>query len=318
MRALKPLRAAIYKLASDDQITPQHYMYILACIKARCYKYAFTLLDLNPFSIEPSKTGIESIDVRLYFYYGGIVYTALKNFKQAQDFFLNVISFPAYLTSEIMIEAYKKYTLVSLLHEGNIPTVSRFTGSGISRHIKQRCQVYEDLVNSYSTHSSEDFKNCMINHTDVLLKDNNLGLVKQVLHSLTNDNITKLTKTYITLSLKNIGEKAKISESEVELRILKMIRRKEIYAQINQKDGMISFHENPNQFNTSSTMRYLDNNIYNTISLFKSVRNLDETITTSHQYIHKMVQSERGSRFGHPSEFEGGYMDDPQGTGFRG
>jgi len=129
-----------------------------------------------------------------------------------------------------------------------------------------------------------------------------LNLQKRISHSL----------------LKNIGEKARCTEQEVEFRILKMIRKKQIYAQINQKDGMISFHENPDQFNTSSTMKYLDSNIYNTITLFRSVRNLDETITTSHQYIQKMLQSERGGRFGgHPSEFEG-YMDDPTGTGFRG
>jgi len=320
MRAIKPLKAAIHKISHDDQITPQHYMFILACIKAKCYTIGKIILDTNPFCIEPIKTGIESVDVRLYFYYGGVVYSALKMYKHAQDFFLNVISFPAFLTSEIMIEAYKKYVLVSLIHEGNVPSVSRFTGNGISRHIKQRCQAYEDLTNSYGTHSPEDFNNCIINHQDILLKDNNLGLARQVLHSLTNDNITKLTKTYITLSVKNIGEKAKIHEQEVEFRILKMIRKGQIYAQINQKDGMISFHENPDHYNTSSTMSYLDNNIHNTITLFKSVRSLDETITTSHQYIQKMVQSEKGlGRFGgHPSEFEGGYMEDPTGTGFRG
>jgi len=32
MRAIKPLKAAIHKISHDDQITPQHYMFILACI----------------------------------------------------------------------------------------------------------------------------------------------------------------------------------------------------------------------------------------------------------------------------------------------
>jgi len=239
-----------------------------------------------------------------------------KKFKQAQDYFLSVISFPAFLTSEIMVEAYKKYVLVSLLYEGTVPSVSRFTGNSFTRQIKQRCQVYEDLSNSYDTHSSEDFKKCLHNHSEALYKDNNLGLAKQVLQQLTNDNITKLTKTYLTLSIKNIGDKTRTNEKSLEQRILGMIRNRQIYAQINQKDGMVSFHENPDQYNTSSTMNYLDNNIHNTISLFKSVRFIDETITTSQQYIQKMVQGEKG-KIGQPSELEG-YMDDPIGIGFRG
>jgi len=316
MRAIKPLRSAVYKIAAEDQITPQHYMFTLACIKARCYKTALSLLDSNPFSVDPSRTGIESVDIRLFFYYGGIVYTALKNFKQAQESFLNVISFPAYITSEIMLEAYKKFILVSLLYNGNIPSITKFSGTGFTRNIKQRCQPYEDMINSYNTHSIDDFKTCIAIHNEEFVKDNNLGLVKQLLHSLTNENISRLTKTYLTLSLKNIGEKTKTKQEEVEQRILKMIRKNQIHAQINQKDGMISFHESPNEYNTTSTIKYLDNNIYSTINLFKSVRTLDETITTSQQYIQKMVQSEKSGRFGHPSDFE--LMDDPTGTGFRG
>jgi len=98
-----------------------------------------------------------------------------------------------------------------------------------------------------------------------------------------------------------------------------MIRKGEIYAQINQKDGMISFHENPDQYRSSTTMTYLDYNIYNTITLCNSVRTLDEMITTSTIYMQKAIQSERGTgRYGVPQggiEYEG-FSEDP--LGFRG
>jgi len=219
-----------------------------------------------------------------------------------------------------MVEAYKKFILVSLLFEGTVPSISRFSGHGFIRQVKQNCSAYEDLATAFSSQSPDEVRKIMIVNSDIFLRDSNLGLVKQVLTSLTKSNITKLTKTYLTLSLKNIAEKVHIQDEKiVEQKILEMIRKGEIYAQINQKDGMISFHENPDQFRSSSTMTYLDFNIYNTINLCKSVRTLDETITTSPQYMQKAVQSERGRGFGGPpggSEYEG-FTDDP-GMGFRG
>jgi len=161
MRAIKPLREAILKVAPEreDHITPQHYMFVLSCIKSKCYKAALPYLELkNSFTIENGKTGIESVDVRLFYYYGGIVYTALKKYQHAQEFFLNVVSFPAFITSEIMVEAYKKFVLVSLLFEGTVPSISRFSGHGFIRLVKQKCAAYEDLATAYSTQYPEEVK----------------------------------------------------------------------------------------------------------------------------------------------------------------
>jgi len=123
-----------------------------------------------------------------------------------------------------------------------------------------------------------------------------------------------LTKTYLTLSLKNIGEQVHDDVKSVESNILMMIRNGQIYAKINQKDGMVSFYENPDQYNSNSTLNYLDTNIHHIIELHNIVRTLDETITTSQQYVQKMVQSERG-KFG-PGTNEDFDITDP--ADFRG
>jgi len=61
-------------------------MFTLCCIQAKAYNYALPLLDQTAFNIDPEATAIESRDVRLYFYYGGVVYMAMKRFSQAIEF----------------------------------------------------------------------------------------------------------------------------------------------------------------------------------------------------------------------------------------
>lgn len=56
----------------------------------------------------------------LYYYYGGMIYTATKNYDRAQYFFRVCITTPALAVSHIMLEAFKKYILISLILEGKV------------------------------------------------------------------------------------------------------------------------------------------------------------------------------------------------------
>lgn len=56
----------------------------------------------------------------LYYYYGGMIYLAVRNLDRALYFFEVAITTPAHAFSHIMLEAYKKYILVSLLLHGKV------------------------------------------------------------------------------------------------------------------------------------------------------------------------------------------------------
>jgi len=295
IRAIKPLKNAIWKIGPGDQITPQHAMFLQSCILAKCYKAALPVLVRFVFEIEPEKTGIESIDTRLYFYYGGICYIGLKQFNKALEFFEIVISAPALMISAIMVEAYKKYVLVSLIQRGEVGTLPRYTNSSLNRMFKQICPGYEELITSFSTKSIQDLHKVVENHGVHFLKDGNMGLVKQAIQSLYKQNIQRLTKTYITLSMKDITEQSGLGDPvETERRVFKMIQNGEVFATINQKEGMVEFHDDPEQYNDNKTLEDLDKHIQLAINLTKKVREIDENISLSQRYIQKTLQAERG------------------------
>lgn len=145
MRAIKPMKIAINKIAPADHLTPQHALLCLACISAKCYKAALSTLNQFVFLIEPKLTGIASEDTRLYYYYGGICYAALKEWEKATEFFEIVLSAPAMMPSAIMVEAYKKFILVSLIHKGEPGSVPKCANMSLVRVFKQFSAAYDGI-----------------------------------------------------------------------------------------------------------------------------------------------------------------------------
>ena len=58
----------------------------------------------------------------MYYYYGGVIYAALKNYDRSLYCFEVALTTPASAISHIMLESYKKYILVSLILHGKVIT----------------------------------------------------------------------------------------------------------------------------------------------------------------------------------------------------
>lgn len=130
--------------------TSTHLLFVRLCLRARAYTYALPVLDKNvchfptstshpafkssvlpcaahdsSLSFVTETSGISSKltykDYLQYFLCGGMVYMALKQWCKAAHFLGIVISMPTVgPISMIMVEAYKKWILVSLLEKGKV------------------------------------------------------------------------------------------------------------------------------------------------------------------------------------------------------
>jgi len=141
-----------------------------------------------------------------------------------------------------------------------------------------------------------------------------LGLVKQAIQALYRQNIQRLTKTYITLSLQSITEQTSLPNvAETERRVFQMIQNGQVFASINQKDGMVEFLENPEKYNNIKTLEYLDRQIHRSINLTNVVMKIDEEIGLEDKYLHKIIQAERTPSGRGEGEEELGIGDKPPG-----
>ncbi|RWS22858.1 COP9 signalosome complex subunit 3-like protein [Leptotrombidium deliense] len=290
MRGIYLLCKAISKIQlSPTQLTSIHADLIQLCLLAKCLKPALQFLDLDITDI--SKEGGQ-FDVKyflLYYYYGGMVYAALKNFERALYFFEVAITTPSMAVSHIMLEAYKKYVLIALILYGKVPPLPKYTSQVVTRFIKPLSAPYNELVSAYATNNPEEVMAVISRHSDTLTRETNMGLVKQCLSSLHKKNIQRLTKTFLTLSLSDMASRVQLANAkEAEEYILRMIEDKEIFASINQKDGMVVFLDNPEKYNTSTMFRRLEDDMKICMYLDEKLRKMDQEIAVSSKYIQKI------------------------------
>ncbi|XP_017891015.1 COP9 signalosome complex subunit 3-like [Ceratina calcarata] len=289
LRGIEILRLAIRKIQLfDSQLTSIHADLCHLCLFAKCLKPALEFLDINITDISQEEGQFNSKHFLLYYYYGGMIYTALKNYDRALDFFEVCVTTTATGISYIMIEAYKKYILVSLILHGKILNLPKYTSQVIYRYIKPLSQQYQELANAYQISNCDVILSVVTKHQELFMRDRNMGLVKQVLNCLYKRNIQRLTNTFMTLSLSDVASRVQLSvPADAEKYILNMIEDGEIFARINQKDGMVVFLDDPEKYNTSQMFANLEKEIEACMKMHKQVLKMEEEIDLTSQYVRK-------------------------------
>ncbi|BFF97414.1 COP9 signalosome complex subunit 3 [Drosophila madeirensis] len=310
----------------DTQLTPIHADLCLLSLKAKNFNLVLAYLDTDITDIstaaaecktQQQQQSQHTVDANndakyflLFYYYGGMIYTAVKNYDRALYFFEVCITTPAMAMSHIMLEAYKKFLMVSLIVEGNIAFIPKNT-QVIGRFMKPMASHYHDLVNVYANSSSEELRILILKYSEAFTRDSNMGLAKQVATSLYKRNIKRLTKTFLTLSLSDVASRVQLSgAAEAERYILNMIKSGEIYASINQKDGMVLFKDDPEKYNSPDMFLNVQTNITQVLDLVKQINKMEEEIILNPMYVKKALGSQDDDLTSqHPKTYSGDPTD---------
>lgn len=57
-----------------------------------------------------------------------------------------LLTTPANVLSSIVVEGYKKMTLVSLIMSGKVPAIPKYAPNAVTRHVKSHASEYEALA----------------------------------------------------------------------------------------------------------------------------------------------------------------------------
>eukprot|EP01117_Protostelium_nocturnum_P008454 TRINITY_DN3024_c0_g1_i1.p1 TRINITY_DN3024_c0_g1~~TRINITY_DN3024_c0_g1_i1.p1 ORF type:complete len:432 (-),score=110.57 TRINITY_DN3024_c0_g1_i1:127-1422(-) len=309
IKAVKPLHSAVVKVrASSETLTPIHETFVKVCLLSKCYHAALPILQDEVFDVSPETSGVGAKDVLLYFYFGAMIYIGLKKFKQAFGFLKTVIVMPSSAVSSIMIEAYKKYLLVSLILTGKVGPTPRYVSAPMQRATKN-IVGYTEFVNVFAKHNTDELHKVATTHAELFQKDKNFGLVKQAIQVQYKQNIQRFTQTYVTFSLGDLTKGVGFnSTKDVEKRLLEMVENREIFATINQKDGMVAFGDDDEGFDTNEIASQLDQRVQKIISYGQKIRSIDENIASSIPYLQKLTMDKPGRGF-----ITGTEMDDDGG-----
>jgi COP9 signalosome complex subunit 3 len=291
MKGIAWLCRAITKIQlHSSQLTSIHADLCKLCLTSKCLKPAVQFLDVDVTEISKEGGQFDSKYFLLYYYYGGMIYLALKNYKRAFFFFEIAVTTPSMAVSHIMLEAYKKYILVSLILHGKSSSMPRYTSHIVSRYIKPLCQPYHELAAAYNVCNSTELNALVTRHAEVFARDRNQGLVRQCVVAMYKKNIKRLTKTFMTLSLTDMANRVQLSgPREAEKYVLAMIEDGEIFATVNQRDGMVSFHDNPEKYNGIAMLTQLDEEMKRCMELEEKLKTMEREVTVNPQYVQKSL-----------------------------
>ncbi|XP_045130958.1 COP9 signalosome complex subunit 3-like [Portunus trituberculatus] len=291
MRGIEVLSTAIYKTQESPlHLTSIHAHLLHLCLESKCFKPALKFMDVDVMDISKERGNYDVKHFLLYYYYGGMIYTAIKNYERAQYFFRVCITTPALAVSHIMLEAFKKYILVSLILEGKIGKIPKYASLVVTRFIKPLSQAYWDLGTAFTTNCPDKVCAVISKNQETFTGDQNMGLVKQCLSALYKKNIQRLTRTFLTLSLADVANRVQLSTpQEAQKYILHMIEDGEIHASINQRDGMVVFLDNPEKYNSPTMMAKLDKEMQLCMEVERRLQAMEEEIVVNPQYVQKVV-----------------------------
>lgn len=293
---ISPLLAMIPKLQrSPEQLTAIHGDVCQLALAAKMFRPVLPLLDVDILEVDKTYSVLDAKDYLMYFYYGGLIYATLKMWARALHFFELCLIIPTFSLSCILIETVKKIILVSLIHHGKFNTASEGTGSQVMtlRAWKLYGQAYLQLALAFKKDSPDALLAAVETHRNQFVADCNFGLVKQVLKSHVKFRIRNLTKTFMTLSLSDVATRVKLSSSEeAEQYLVEMIESKEIFALINQRDGTVHFHDDPEQYNSLEMLMKLQKQIEECMALEKHLIRVSDQLVESPHYAEKMLELE--------------------------
>ncbi|OJA15889.1 hypothetical protein AZE42_09699 [Rhizopogon vesiculosus] len=222
-------------------------------------------------------------------------------------FLMICASSPGSAASAIQLEALKKLVLVQLIHHGKTSHPPKYMHPNLMRSFKS--SPYASFVNAYPL-QRDQLRTIVENEQQLFLNERTLGLITQALDRAPRWAIKKLTTTYLTLHLSDIGRRVGIAnENEVKSLILSMIESLEISAEISV-DGTVSFSDLPVKFDKAEVDRMLEQAQQQDGLLMR----LEKEMERNKEYLTKAVKSKEDAAWGPAMDEDGAFGDRPSGN----
>lgn len=140
--------------------------------------------------------------------------------------------------------------------------------------------------------SSSHIDRVAMQHIDRLRTDRNLGLLKQAVAAEQRNNVKRQTKTYLTMSLSAIAQRAGLANAAAaEDLLLQMIEAGEIFAKISARDGMVVFQDVGEAFAGADQLANINGLIDKVMQLGRNIRDLEHELKLDPTLIKKQLMT---------------------------
>lgn len=228
--------AALQRLdPSSTVLTSLHISLVQAAYHTRCYDQVLPIIENNVLyfagDVSPPKhlcspslapntyisytTGLSqkllSTDVLEYGLVRSLVFIAKRQWEKAFDALACVISHPTSNAgvSKIMVEAFKKWLLVSLILHGKLPALPSYTSKAAEKAYPNMAQQYIALEAVFNSPDIFKLQHVKAMNMPFWSQDRNEGLVDEVMAAYQKWQIVNLRQIYCKISISEIRQQTK-------------------------------------------------------------------------------------------------------------
>ncbi|XP_050434139.1 COP9 signalosome complex subunit 3-like isoform X2 [Adelges cooleyi] len=298
MMMIPTIQRAIDKLQTKPhQLTHFHYLLCEACIMSYNLKASLKVLDQEVYFLNSDEPKIifEPKYFLNYYFSGGLIYTAMKNYDRAITLFEIVFMTTFPVVSPITIDSYKKFILLVLIHFGSVPTYCNVDPTILGELYGPTCQPYLDLVPLYQSGNLTGVHATIAKHQDIYVRDKNFGLVKQLLKSLNQANLLRLANLFSTMTLADLAEQLNLKTAKDAVNYLLTMRKSNVlHYKIDEKKGIATSNINVDySYEHPDVLIGIIKEIEHKIEVSKILQSAEENVKT---YIPQapIVQSQAG------------------------
>lgn len=248
-------------------------------------------------------------DVLEYFLLTGTVYIALREWEKALDSLENAVTYPVKdnAVSKMMVDAYKKWTLVNVLLNGKAGSLPGTTNSNAAKLYHVIAKPYDIVASLFESASASRLQAEVGVGQDVWKDDGNLGLMLFVLASYQKFKIRRLANVYRTLTISEVtqitdsaetGHKLP-SDQATETLILQMIADGDLYATVSHppnSPAVLSFKPTGPVLPEPEVRQRLASSLERLKSIAMDIKSTDRRLTYDKDYLkwaHKQKKLDR-------------------------
>ncbi|KAF2259456.1 hypothetical protein CC78DRAFT_537069 [Lojkania enalia] len=265
--AISPIRAGLLRLDPlSGTFTITHLQFIRLCLETRSYTAALPILDNYIHSLPNTLPSVirenleysvpganhtnsgeyihvrsghtEKItlpDIQEYYVLGAMAYIGVHQFKKAMQFLEHVLVVPVSNNSAngLMLEAYKKWVLLSCLANGSVKAPPRTANGAAMKQVRTASRAYEALAEAFAQMDNLPKLKAQVNAgKDLWAEDGNTGLVRELVDQQLKFYVTRLSRTYSAIPVLNIATNLSQTVEQFTQYLEKLINAGELNASI--------------------------------------------------------------------------------------
>ncbi|RYN25725.1 hypothetical protein AA0113_g5090 [Alternaria arborescens] len=326
--AIAPMRSAMTRLdPTTGTFTSIHLLFVQLCCETRSYAAAEPILDnyihtiplrmptvardgleysvpcadvassgeyIHQHSGHSDKFSVSEIEE--YYVLGAQAYLGIRQFKKAQHFLEHVLVIPTANTANgLMLEAYRKWALVSCLVEGKMGTCPRTSNGNAIKNIKAASKAYEALAEAYEELDNMSKLKAQVQAgSEIWAEDGNTGLVNELISSQTRAYVSRLSRTYSAIPVSNIASHLGASADEIAGYIDTLIKDGHLNARLEETDKsnagiVLRFFLDPTQGPLAKSEKQQQQALFEqtrrTNMLAEQVKDADYRLTLTKEYV---------------------------------